>query len=63
MSCMRDMTPTSLAAAVLHFVFKLRQSSEIVLHYKVRIYTDEKTDFSERGLALKGLRILSAKKD
>jgi len=74
MSCMPDMTPTSLVVAVvprtckiikngcvlesgedllqnviLHFVFKLSQSSETVLR---------KTDFSERGLALKGLMLL-----
>jgi len=56
--------PTLLAAAVspergehllknsiLHFTFKLSQSSEIVL----QIYTDEKLNFLKGGLALKGL--------
>jgi len=39
---------------ILHFVFKLSQSSEIVLQSENLLR--RKTDFSERGLALKGLR-------
>jgi len=62
MSCLPDIMPTSLAAAVaprtgkiienllqsgiLHFVFKLSQSSEIVFTLKC--------DFFERGLVLNG---------
>jgi len=40
-----------LQNGILHFVFMLSQSSEIVLQRHIR-----KSDFSERGLALKGLR-------
>jgi len=71
MSCLPDIMPTSLAAAVaprtgkiienllqsgiLHFVFKLSQSSEIVVRNRVtKLQFTLKCDFFERGLVLNG---------
>jgi len=42
-----------LQNGILHFVFHLSQLSEIVL--RVVEFKQAKRDFSERGLALKGL--------
>jgi len=44
-----------LQNGILHFVFKLSQSSETVLYTKVRIYTDENLTFLKGTVALKGL--------
>jgi len=42
-----------LQNGILHFAFKLTQSSEIV--FQSKNFHRGKTDFSERSLALKGL--------
>jgi len=41
-----------LQNGILHFVFQLSQSSEIV--YKVRIYADEKLTYLKRAWHVKG---------
>jgi len=70
MSCMPDMTSTSLTAAIALRTGKIIKNGLRIFEgresyttlcifslvnrqkscYKVRIYTDEKTDFSEKGL-------------